>query len=198
MNDFNHRDNLGGLLSRVINVLNVDGDGNCGFRVLAYLNNEHEDNYYEFKMDMLAVLRILKSPYIDEDGKTDYYSKSKLLASLSQPKGPVYRKDWLDTSGLQLASDTYRRVVICLGITSNQIYFPLCFSVAESNTKPLIIKLFGSHFNAVFCDAEHPTFREGRAPVLNDLHRLIETQHPELLKHFDPKWKKVYPECFNL
>jgi hypothetical protein len=48
-------------LKRVTHVLNVHGDGNCGDRALSYLHDCHEDEYYEFKMDMLAILCILKS-----------------------------------------------------------------------------------------------------------------------------------------
>lgn len=132
----------------VESVYNPAGDGNCGFRALAWATYGNEHLYEDIKTRMAVQFLNNKHTIYRKD---DAPKIEAILARGSE-------KWFMAPECVQIAADTFRRPIAFYGSTT-YLYIPSCIPPAEAaSTHPIILQLRNAHFILV-CIREDVAFQ---------------------------------------
>ena len=108
----------------VDNIVNVDSDGNCGFRSIAALLGMGEESWPIIRQDLITELTHNHALYVGPLGGID--EVAKLKRSLFVPRGEVRYENWMTIpdAGYVIATK-YNVVLACISLQGSYTIFPL-------------------------------------------------------------------------
>ncbi|KAI9310055.1 hypothetical protein BX666DRAFT_2090648 [Dichotomocladium elegans] len=130
----------------VDSVFNPLGDGNCGFRAIAFAVYGAEDEYEYVKKEM-------REQFIAMQDK-DYvgYLKARIEKVLSEASGEWF----ISPECSQIAADTFGRLIAVYG-SNTYLFLPFQTHPAKAKSMhPIVLQLIGSHFILVKIKEDAP------------------------------------------
>ena len=129
-------------------IFDVDGDGHCGFRAVAFCLERGEGDYMEIRSEMIGELKKQREFYKKVN---PFYTVEEHLKSLSAPSaGPCGEKYWMGMPGMGRAiANAFQRPVFFYSQLESQSFFP--DFVGPNENRPITFAFISSkrHFVAL-------------------------------------------------
>ena len=126
----------------VLKVLNVEADGHCGFRAVAWALGRGQGNYMRIREEMIAELKERRQWYIDNNF---FHNINSVVDRLTATPGYVGRSKWMSfpTMG-NLIANAFKTPVFFFSKCWSQTFFP--YFAAPNNNPPIFLALVENHF----------------------------------------------------
>jgi len=166
-------------------ILDVEADGHCGFRVIAWALGRGQD----------AFMDVRKEIYRDLTGQSKFYLDQGFLDEIDrvawrirfEDSGPCDIDHWMSmpTTG-HLMAEVYDRPVFYYGRSWSQTFFPL--TTPPNNNPPIFIGLTESRHFVVLKMKDEELFPAAQ----------LEKNWEEIATPQAMEWKNKYAMCFEL
>nr|GEX09687.1 hypothetical protein [Tanacetum cinerariifolium] len=135
----------------IIQLNNVKGDGNCGFRSVAVGLGRDENMWPLIRQELLQELRYHEHDYMEILTSTDFKFIWDTVNFVGTGFAPIDKWMSMPDTGLVIAS-FYKRPVVFISMVGNDVLSSTCFPLwsgphESESTEPIVVaRVGGSHF----------------------------------------------------
>ncbi|XP_057432483.1 uncharacterized protein LOC130725254 [Lotus japonicus] len=142
----------------VIDIHNVEDDGNCGYRCISSLMGKGEQNWKQVRQDMIKELTLRQGVYHGMYGTDKHYEKVLQALHLA-PNEFATEEKWLFVPDLShIVATMYQVVFVTLSNRGGSTYFPLTGPVLHPSEHQIICLLLvnNNHWVKMLISTDFP------------------------------------------